>query len=60
VGGDDRRSGPHFGLDILLRGRQPHVVGTREAVLSVVGYVALGTLFGVGVWLAAGARYGAE
>ncbi len=49
-----------FGLDILIMGRRPHVVGTREAALSVAGYVALGTLFGVGVWLVVGGRYGAE
>jgi tellurite resistance protein TerC len=49
-----------FGLDILLMGRRPRVVGMREATLSVVGYVALAALFGVGVWLVAGGRYGNE
>jgi tellurite resistance protein TerC len=49
-----------FGLDILLLGRRPHVVGMREAALSVLGYVALAALFGAGVWLVAGGRYGAE
>lgn len=49
-----------FGLDILIMGRRPHVVGMREAALSVVGYVALATLFGTGVWLLAGGRHGAE
>jgi tellurite resistance protein TerC len=49
-----------FGLDILLMGRRPRVVGMREAVLSVVGYVALAALFGVGVWLVAGDRYSNE
>jgi tellurite resistance protein TerC len=49
-----------FGLDILVMGRRPHVVGMREAAVSVVGYVALAALFGAGVWLVAGGRYGAE
>jgi tellurite resistance protein TerC len=49
-----------FGLDILLMGRRPRVVGMREAALSVVGYVALAALFGVGVWLVAGDRYSNE
>ena len=49
-----------FGVDILVMGRRPHVVSMREAMLSVIGYVALGVLFGAGVWLVAGARYGTE
>ena len=49
-----------FGLDILVMGRRPHVVGMREAALSVVGYIALAALFGIGVWILAGGRYGAE
>jgi tellurite resistance protein TerC len=49
-----------FGLDILIMGRRPHVVSMREAALSVVGYVALAALFGGGLWLVAGGRYGAE
>src|SRR3712207_3280229 len=49
-----------FAIDILVLGRRPKVVGMREAALSVVGYVGLAVLFGVGLWLVAGGQYGAE
>ena len=49
-----------FLLDVVIMGRRPRVVSMREATLSVLFYVALSALFGVGVWLVAGGRYGME
>jgi tellurite resistance protein TerC len=49
-----------FLLDAVIMGRRPRVVGMREATLSVLFYVILSALFGVGVWLVAGSRYGME
>jgi uncharacterized membrane protein YedE/YeeE len=49
-----------FLLDAVIMGRRPRVVGMREATLSVLFYVTLSALFGVGVWLVAGSRYGLE
>jgi tellurite resistance protein TerC len=49
-----------FVLDVVIMGRRPRTVGIREAGLSVLFYVALSVVFGVGVWFAAGHAYGME
>ncbi len=47
--------------DQLISARKgEHEFGPREAVRWVAFYVALAVLFGTGVWLLAGHRYGAE
>ncbi|WP_405430772.1 TerC family protein [Micromonospora sp. NBC_00617] len=42
-------------VDLLIIGRRPHEPSVRESSLWVAFYVGLALLFGVGVWLAAGA-----
>jgi tellurite resistance protein TerC len=49
-----------FAFDILVIGRRPHTVSMREATVSVLAYVVLAALFGVGVWVVSGQQYGAE
>ncbi|GIJ77445.1 tellurite resistance protein TerC [Micromonospora phaseoli] len=41
--------------DLLIVGRRPHEPSVRESSLWVVFYVGLALLFGVGLWLTAGA-----
>ena len=49
-----------FAFDILVIGRRPHTVSMREATVSVLAYVVLAALFGVGVWVVSGQQFGAE
>jgi tellurite resistance protein TerC len=49
-----------FLVDFLVMGRRPHVVGIREASVSVVVYVAVSVVFGAGIWIVAGQQYGVE
>jgi len=49
-----------FGIDIFLVNRDPHRITMREAALSVGGYVVVGIVFGLLVWLFAGGRYAGE
>jgi tellurite resistance protein TerC len=46
--------------DLLIIGRRPHEPSTRESTLWVVFYIALAVLFGIGVFMFAGPRYGGE
>jgi tellurite resistance protein TerC len=46
--------------DLLIIGRRPHEPSTRESTLWVVFYIALAVVFGIGVFLFAGPRYGGE
>ncbi len=47
-------------IDVFIIGRRPHEPSTRECVRYLVFYVGLAVLFGLGVWIHAGSRYGAE
>ncbi|HET7476806.1 MAG TPA: TerC family protein [Dermatophilaceae bacterium] len=47
-------------FDVFIIGRRPHVPSNRETGGALVFYVGLAVLFGLGVWLFAGARYAAE
>jgi tellurite resistance protein TerC len=47
-------------FDVLVIGRRPHEPSRREVVGALVAYVGLAVLFGIGVWLLAGGRYGGE
>jgi asparagine N-glycosylation enzyme membrane subunit Stt3 len=43
-----------FVVDFVVVGRKPHVVGIREASVSVLLYVALAVAFGFVIWFTAG------
>ena len=47
-------------IDLFVIGRRPHEPSLREASLWVSFYVALAVLFGIGVLVVSGPRYGAE
>ena len=47
-------------LDLLVLHRDAHEVSMREAALTSSMWVALGVLFGVGVWVVAGGEYAGE
>ena len=49
-----------FLLDVVIMGRRPHVVGIREAAISVLFYVGLAVAFGFGIWMVYGHQYGVE
>jgi tellurite resistance protein TerC len=46
--------------DILVLGRRPHEPSMRECALGLAGYVAAAVVFGLGVVLVSGSRYGTE
>ncbi len=47
-------------LDLLVLHRDAHEVSMREAALTSAMWVALGVLFGVGVWVVAGGEHAGE
>jgi tellurite resistance protein TerC len=47
-------------FDVVVIGRRPHEPSRREVALALVLYVGLAIVFGAGVWLASGSRYGTE
>ena len=47
-------------VDLLIIGRRPHEPSIRESSIWVTIYVVLALLFGVGIWVSAGARYAGE
>jgi tellurite resistance protein TerC len=47
-------------VDVFIIGRRPHEPSRRETTVALTGFVGLALLFGVGVWLSAGGRYGGE
>ena len=47
-------------VDVVVIGRRPHEPSRREVSLALVGYVGLAVVFGAGVWLLQGSRYGTE
>jgi len=49
-----------FLLDVVIMGRRAHVVGIREAAISVLFYVGLAVAFGFGIWTVYGHQYGVE
>lgn len=44
----------------LVFGRKAHIITAGEAAKWVAGYVALGIVFGIGVWLTAGGTYAGQ
>jgi len=47
-------------FDVVVIGRRPHEPSTREVSVALGFYVGLAVLFGIGVWLLAGHRFGTE
>jgi tellurite resistance protein TerC len=47
-------------VDVLIIGRRPHEPSTREVSRDLILYVGAAILFGIGVWVFAGAQYGGE
>jgi tellurite resistance protein TerC len=47
-------------FDVVHAARDPHEPSTKEVSLALGGYLGMAVLFGIGVWVAAGHRYGTE
>jgi tellurite resistance protein TerC len=47
-------------VDVLVIGRRPHEPSRRETTTALVVFVGLAVLFGIGVWVTAGAQYGGQ
>src|SRR5690349_18172872 len=47
-------------FDVFVIGRRPHEPSRRETSVALTFYVALAVIFGIGVWVLAGAQYGGE
>ncbi len=47
-------------VDLLVIGRRPHEPSMREVTRHLIGYVGMAILFGIGVLVFAGPRYGGE
>jgi tellurite resistance protein TerC len=47
-------------FDVLIVGRKPHEPSRREVTVALSTYISLAILFGIGVWVFAGHRYGTE
>ena len=47
-------------FDVVVIGRRPHEPSMKECAIALAAYVGLAVVFGVGVTLVAGGRYGTE
>jgi len=47
-------------FDIIIIGRRPHEPSTKEVSIALGVFVGMAVLFGIGVWVFAGAQYGTE
>ncbi len=47
-------------VDFVIVARRPHEVGMREASLWISFYIGLAAIFGIGILVVSGARYGGE
>jgi tellurite resistance protein TerC len=47
-------------VDIVIIGRRPHEPSRREVTVALGFFVSLAVIFGIGVWIFAGPRYGTE
>jgi tellurite resistance protein TerC len=47
-------------VDVLVIGRRPHEPSKRELIGALGTYITAAVLFGIGVWITSGARYGKE
>ena len=49
-----------FAFDLLIVGRRPHEPSMKEASTYLAFYIGLAVLFGIGIFITSGARYGTE
>ncbi|MEI2818730.1 MAG: TerC family protein [Marmoricola sp.] len=49
-----------FAFDLLIVGRRPHEPSMKEAATYLAFYIGLAVLFGIGIFITSGARYGTE
>jgi tellurite resistance protein TerC len=47
-------------VDVFVLGRRPHEPSRREVTVALVGYIGAAVLFGIGIFVFSGARYGTE
>ena len=47
-------------FDVFIIGRRPHEPSTREVSVSLAFFIGLAVVFGIGVWVFSGPRYGGE
>jgi tellurite resistance protein TerC len=47
-------------VDVLVVGRRPHEPSRREVAVALATFIGLAVLFGIGVFVFAGSRYGTE
>jgi tellurite resistance protein TerC len=47
-------------VDVVIIGRRPHEPSKRELVVALCTFIGAAVLFGIGIWLTSGARYGKE
>ncbi len=47
-------------VDIFIIGRRPHEPSRREVSVALTVYIGMAVVFGIGVWIFAGHRYGTE
>ena len=47
-------------VDVLVIGRRPHEPSRREVSIALASYISLAVLFGIGVFIFSGSRYGTE
>jgi len=47
-------------FDIIIIGRRPHEPSNKEVSVALGVFVGMAVLFGIGVWVFAGAQYGTE
>src|SRR5215207_1859301 len=47
-------------IDVLVIGRRPHEPSRREVSVALASFIGLAVLFGIGVFIFSGSRYGSE
>ena len=47
-------------IDVFVIGRRPHEPSTKESARHLAVFVSLAILFGIGVFMISGPRYGTE
>jgi tellurite resistance protein TerC len=47
-------------VDVLVIGRRPHEPSRRELIVALGLYIGLAVIFGIGVYVFSGPKYGTE
>lgn len=47
-------------VDVLVIGRRPHEPSRREVTIALASFIGLAVLFGIGIFVFSGSRYGTE